>query len=109
MPHVDVAGERFFVETAGRGAPLLMVHGFPLDHSMWRAQIDHFAASHQVVAVDLRGFGQSVVTPGKVSMAQLADDCRGGFWCLAGGRDTTVPLVARCVALGCHPGTLARG
>jgi 3-oxoadipate enol-lactonase len=77
VPHVDVAGERFFVETAGRGAPLLMVHGFPLDHSMWRAQIDHFAASHQVVAVDLRGFGQSVVTPGKVSMAQLADDCRG--------------------------------
>ena len=38
----------------------------------------------------------------------LADDCRDGFWCLAGGRDTTVPLVARCVALGCHPETLAR-
>jgi pimeloyl-ACP methyl ester carboxylesterase len=44
---------------AGRGAPVLLVHGFPLDHTMWAAQIESLAATHRVIAPDLRGFGCS--------------------------------------------------
>jgi 3-oxoadipate enol-lactonase len=58
----------------GAGPPLLLVHGFPLDYTMWRHQIARFAATHRVIAPDLRGFGRSGVTPGKVSMAQFALD-----------------------------------
>lgn len=58
----------------GMGAPLLLVHGFPLDHSMWQAQIDALSANCRVLAPDLRGFGQSDVTPGTVTMEQFADD-----------------------------------
>jgi pimeloyl-ACP methyl ester carboxylesterase len=47
------------VHDAGHGAPILFVHGFPLDHTMWRAQLDVFSQSHRVIAPDLRGFGQS--------------------------------------------------
>ena len=77
MQKLTVQGEEFLVEVQGAGPPLLFVHGFPFDHSMWRAQLAEFARTHLVIAPDLRGFGQSTVTPGTVSMAQFADDLAG--------------------------------
>ncbi|MDH3719792.1 MAG: alpha/beta hydrolase [Planctomycetota bacterium] len=74
MPIWKINGETFQVVQRGAGDPLLLVHGFPLNQSMWNAQIDHFAETHQVIAPDLRGFGGSVVTPGTVTMEQYADD-----------------------------------
>lgn len=62
------------VHDAGQGPPLLFVHGFPLSHAMWAGQLGPLAASHRVIAPDLRGFGASDVTPGVVSMDRLADD-----------------------------------
>lgn len=58
----------------GSGQPLVLVHGFPLDHTMWRAQIDELSCHARVLAPDLRGFGSSSVTEGEVTMAQFADD-----------------------------------
>ncbi len=58
----------------GTGVPILLVHGFPLDHSMWDAQIEHLSRRWHVIAPDLRGFGGSQVTPGTVTMQQMADD-----------------------------------
>jgi pimeloyl-ACP methyl ester carboxylesterase len=59
---------------AGEGQPLLLVHGFPLDHTMWRAQIDYFAGLCRVIAPDLRGFGGSDGAGDKTSMELFADD-----------------------------------
>lgn len=64
----------FYVFDEGSGPPLLLVHGFPLDHSMWRHQIEAFRRTHRVIAPDLRGFGRSGASSGKVSMQQFADD-----------------------------------
>lgn len=58
----------------GAGLPLLLVHGFPLDHTMWRYQIDEFSQHCRVIAPDLRGFGRTTVTPGIATMDQMADD-----------------------------------
>lgn len=58
----------------GRGEPLLFVHGFPLDHSMWRHQAESLSDSHRVIVPDLRGFGQTPPIAGVASMAALADD-----------------------------------
>ncbi|SFI82221.1 alpha/beta fold hydrolase [Planctomicrobium piriforme] len=58
----------------GQGEPLLFVHGFPLDCTMWQAQIDFFSKTHRCLAVDLRGFGRSSVRPGTVTMEIMADD-----------------------------------
>lgn len=58
----------------GSGPPLLLVHGFPLDHGMWRGQIDELSQTQRVIAPDLRGFGASSVTSGTVTMEQFADD-----------------------------------
>jgi 3-oxoadipate enol-lactonase len=58
----------------GKGSPLVLVHGFPLDHSMWQGQLDGLADRYLLIAPDLRGFGASDVTAGTVSMQQMADD-----------------------------------
>lgn len=62
----------------GTGSPVLLVHGFPLDHTMWRHQIEALEGSHRVIAPDLRGFGQTHIEPiaakTGVAMADYADD-----------------------------------
>lgn len=74
MPLVTIHDASFHVVDEGSGPPLLLVHGFPLDHTMWRHQIARFKTTHRVIAPDLRGFGRSSVSPGKVTMKQFADD-----------------------------------
>lgn len=71
---VEVSGVRFRVADEGHGPAILFVHGFPLDHSMWRAQIDEFSKTHRVIAPDLRGFGETDGALYSVSMEQFADD-----------------------------------
>lgn len=44
---------------AGRGRPLVLVHAFPLDRTMWRPQLDGLADVARVIAPDLPGFGGS--------------------------------------------------
>lgn len=62
----------------GAGMPVLLVHGFPLDHTMWAAQIDALTERCRVIAPDLRGFGQSPLgkaDPARgISMEEYADD-----------------------------------
>jgi 3-oxoadipate enol-lactonase len=61
----------------GRGLPLVLVHGYPLDHSMWQGQIEGLSDTCRVIAPDLRGFGASDVTPGTATMEQMAEDVAG--------------------------------
>lgn len=74
MQTIDVKGIPLSVEVRGAGPAIVLVHGYPLDHTMWRHQIDALSASYQVIAPDLRGFGQSQVSPGAVTMQRFADD-----------------------------------
>lgn len=62
-------------EVAGLGLPLLLVHGFPLDKTLWEPQISDLADVARVIALDLRGHGASEPVPGEYSMDLLADDC----------------------------------
>ena len=63
MKTVSLGDVRLAVEDRGSsrsGQPvLLLVHGFPLDHTMWQSQIDYFGSHGRVIAPDLRGFGGS--------------------------------------------------
>jgi 3-oxoadipate enol-lactonase len=77
MTRYTVGDITLHVEVAGGGRPLLLVHGFPLDHQMWRAQIEELSRDVRVIAPDLRGFGRSDVTQGTVTMQQMADDLAG--------------------------------
>ncbi|MDA1164231.1 MAG: alpha/beta fold hydrolase [Planctomycetota bacterium] len=74
MKKVTVNGITLAVVDEGTGPPVLFVHGFPLSHAMWQAQLSEFANDYRVIAPDLRGFGSSDVTEGTVTMEQHADD-----------------------------------
>ena len=43
----------------GQGPALLFVHAFPLDGTMWHAQLEYFADRYRVVVPDVIGFGAS--------------------------------------------------
>ena len=74
LKNVNIGDVTLHVVDQGEGTPLLLVHGFPLSHAMWQAQIDAFSTHCRVIAPDLRGFGRSGVTSGTVTMEQYADD-----------------------------------
>ncbi|MCA8999571.1 MAG: alpha/beta fold hydrolase [Planctomycetaceae bacterium] len=65
--------ERNVVEL-GSGPPMVFAHGFPLDHSMWDAQIEEFGKTHHVIAPDLRGFGESESVDVVSHMWHFADE-----------------------------------
>jgi haloacetate dehalogenase len=52
-------GVHLNVAHGGEGPPVLLLHGFPQTHLMWREVAREFAADHHVVVPDLRGYGDS--------------------------------------------------
>jgi pimeloyl-ACP methyl ester carboxylesterase len=60
MPAATINGVRLYYERHGEsGEPLVFVHGYTGDISDWRLQIAEFASDYRVLAMDLRGHGQS--------------------------------------------------
>jgi pimeloyl-ACP methyl ester carboxylesterase len=65
----------FYHEAKGAKRPILFVHGWCCDHSFFAPQFEHFAKEgYHVIAVDLRGHGQSDKPHGDYSMQLFADD-----------------------------------
>jgi len=68
-------------EEHGSGLPLLFIHGYPLDRSLWQPQLDRLAGTARLIAPDLRGHGGSSSPSWEVpeshphSMELLAGDC----------------------------------
>jgi 3-oxoadipate enol-lactonase len=61
----------------GNGTPLLFIHGFPLDRSLWGPQVAELQKTYRVIAPDLRGFNQSSDTDGQaVTMETYAEDMK---------------------------------
>lgn len=55
---------------------LLLIHGFPHDHTLWTAQVSALQDVADVIAPDLRGFGPATVVPDTLTMELFADDLR---------------------------------
>lgn len=71
---VDVNGVKLHYLTAGQGTPVLLLHGFAQTSQMWRPLIAKLAPAHQVIAPDLRGFGQSAKPESGYTKKALAQD-----------------------------------
>ena len=56
---MDVDGVTINFAVAGSGPPLLLLHGYPQNHLMWRHVAPVLAGDHTVVLADLRGYGDS--------------------------------------------------
>lgn len=70
---VSINGNVFGYDDAGSGLPVVFLHGFPHDRSLWAQQRTALAPRVRCIAPDLRGFGVSVAK-GPYSMDQYADD-----------------------------------
>ncbi|MQY09689.1 alpha/beta fold hydrolase [Actinomadura macrotermitis] len=74
---VDVDGLRMHVALAGRGEPLVLLHGWPQHWWQWRHLIGPLAEHHRVICPDLRGLGWTAAPPDGYSPAAMADDVIG--------------------------------
>jgi haloacetate dehalogenase len=66
---VEVDGSAVFARWGGSGPAVLLLHGFPETHLMWRDVAPRLAGSHTVVCADLRGYGRSGCPPSTVDHA----------------------------------------
>ncbi|GAA0521985.1 hydrolase [Paractinoplanes deccanensis] len=57
MPVAD--GVELHAAVSGSGSPVVLLHGFPQTHLMWRHVAADLAADHTVICPDLRGYGAS--------------------------------------------------
>ena len=55
----NVNGVRLHYLIAGKGDPVILLHGYAENSHMWRPLMVELAKTHTVIAPDLRGFGQS--------------------------------------------------
>jgi YbgC/YbaW family acyl-CoA thioester hydrolase len=76
LDRVTVNGVSLAIETRGSGLPILFIHAFPLDRTVWRHQLDTLTG-YRRIALDLRGMGQSDAPDLGYSMATYADDVIG--------------------------------
>ena len=61
----SIGGVDVFARTGGKAdaPPLLLLHGYPQTHAMWRRVAERLAADFRVVLADLRGYGDSAKPP----------------------------------------------
>lgn len=79
MPLAKVNGISLYYEEAGRGRPLIWVHGFGCGLRMWDPQVAALTDRHRVIAYDVRGHGASDVpeSPDAYSQPMSVEDLRG--------------------------------
>jgi 3-oxoadipate enol-lactonase len=68
-----INGIQLSYDDVGADLPIVFVHAFPLDRSMWAPQVGALVRQGRCIAPDLRGFGTSPPAP-PYSMDQYADD-----------------------------------
>src|SRR5215467_2170823 len=59
---------------AGLGLPVVLLHGYPFNRSLWTEQIGALSNSYRVITPDLRGLGESDAVPGAATMNRMAQD-----------------------------------
>ncbi|MGH9862627.1 MAG: alpha/beta fold hydrolase [Candidatus Acidiferrales bacterium] len=77
MPKKLIAGVDLAWEEAGQGAPVVLLHAFPLHRGMWAAQREELARNYRVITPDFRGHGESGAADEDSTMERLAEDVRG--------------------------------
>ena len=83
---------RLAYDDAGSGDCAVLIHGHPFDRTLWEPQLAALRDGFRVLAPDLRGFGESPVTAGSVTMRQYAADVEGLLDDLGIGRAAIIGL-----------------
>jgi pimeloyl-ACP methyl ester carboxylesterase len=70
----EANGIRIHYLAAGKGDPILLLHGFAETSHMWLPLIKELAKNHTVIAPDLRGYGGTAAPPDGYTKAVMAQD-----------------------------------
>lgn len=94
---IDVPHARLYVEEAGTGDTITMLHGFLVDSGQWNYEFAALADTHHVIRYDARGFGRSTIEPGRYAhhedLAAVLDACgvqRTALLACSGGAATAL-------------------
>jgi 3-oxoadipate enol-lactonase len=76
---MNINGVRFAVRDRGpaEGLPVVFLHGFPMDGSMWHPQVEAIVGNRRTIAWDLRGHGKSVGGGDLIAFEWFVDDLLG--------------------------------
>jgi pimeloyl-ACP methyl ester carboxylesterase len=58
----------------GVGRPIVLIHGYPFNRSLWNEQVAALSNSYRIIVPDLRGFGESDASIGPATMNRMAED-----------------------------------
>jgi 3-oxoadipate enol-lactonase len=65
----------YYIDVGKTGeVPIVLIHGFPFSHRMWRPQIEILQKQYRVIAYDVRGHGESEVGDGQYTIELFVDD-----------------------------------
>ncbi|MCP4143511.1 MAG: alpha/beta hydrolase [Chloroflexi bacterium] len=67
---VSISGTKLYVEKAGKGETVLLIHAGIADNRMWDKQFDLLSKTNTVIRFDLRGCGDSKMSSGAFSHQQ---------------------------------------
>jgi pimeloyl-ACP methyl ester carboxylesterase len=71
---MDLVPVELYYEEFGQGVPVILLHGFPLNHTIWMPVVERLQSHVRVITPDLRGHGKSPATDGDYSMRLMAED-----------------------------------
>lgn len=74
--NVHVNGISLAYSDQGTGLPLIFLHAFPLNRTMWEPQVEALSSEFRVITVDLRGHGESDAPLWCYTLDQAAEDVR---------------------------------
>ncbi len=77
MEKVKVNGINIAYERRGRGEPLVLIHGYPLDRTTWNEVASLLEPDFDLIIPDLRGMGQSDAMDEIYTVSDLASDIAG--------------------------------
>jgi len=92
----DLQGMQIAYDDKGKGLPILFIHGFPLNRTLWTGQVDNISKIGRAVSIDLRGHGESQAIPGPYSMKMLAQGCNS----LLNELEITEPVILCGLSMG---------
>jgi len=74
MDKLNVNGIQIAYERHGSRTPLVLLHGYPLDHTIWDEIVPLLEGDFDLIVPDLRGFGQSELVEEQYTVADMAAD-----------------------------------
>ena len=77
MLKTNLNGNSIAYDRRGQGTPLVLLHGYPLDHTIWEPDVSLLENDFALILPDLRGFGESDAPKTGPLMSDFAADVAG--------------------------------